>query len=189
MIFNNLKTIAPDEIFSLNNDFLSDTRKTKINGGIGIYLDENGNNYIHPSIRIAQKHLKLKNFNYLPIRGEVNFLEETSKLLLGDEHYLSIKQLIASQSSIGGTNGLYIWGLLAKRSKKLPVMIVSNPTWENHIKIFSSLGFNIKSYKHLTKTEQFNLEDLVRVIKKNKNATILFHGGPTHNPTVVNPNL
>lgn len=189
MIFNNLKKIEPDEIFSLNNEFINDPRKNKINGGIGIYLDEKGNNYIHPSIRIAQKYLKNNNFNYLPIRGEINFLEEASKLLLGDEHYISSKTLIASQSTIGGTNGLYIWGLLAKRSKKHPVMIVSNPTWENHIKIFNGLGFKIKSYKHLTKTQQFNIKDLIRIIKKNKNTTILFHGGSTHNPTGVNPNL
>jgi len=189
MIFNNLKNISPDEIFSLNSEFISDTRKNKINGGIGIYLDENGNNYIHPSIRLAQKFLKQDNFNYLPIRGEINFLEGASKLLLGDDNFKSLKHLISSQSVNGGTNGLYIWGLLAKRAKKQPEIIVSNPTWENHIKIFEDLGFKIKSYKHLTKTQKFNIEDFKKIIKKNKKATILFHGGSTHNPTGVNPSV
>lgn len=179
---------SPDEIFLLNQEYIQDSRKEKINGGIGVYLNDEGEAYVMPVVKKVISHLPFSNFNYLPIRGDNNYVDETAKLILGQDLFNSVVDRIASQGTIGGTNGLYLWGCLVKYLIPKPTIILSNPTWENHKKIFSYLGFKIVEYQHLTSDKKLNVEELVNVITNHPRSFILLQGGPTHNPTGVNPN-
>ena len=177
----------PDEIFQLNSQFLADPRKDKINGGIGVFLDNLGNPYVLPVVSKAIKFLTYKNFNYLPISGDPLFLEESAKLVFGSPYFFEYKDYIAKQGAVGGTNGLYIWGSVITDTTPSPKIIISRPSWENHLKIFTRLGFQIIEYEHIGRDKKFNYEGLRKTLVQNPNSYILFHGGSTHNPTGVNP--
>lgn len=182
------KTInLKDEIFDLNAEFNSDTRIEKINCGIGIYLDNLSKPFVIPIVKKIASSLDFSNFNYLPISGDPIFLEESSKLIFGDNLYDEFKNELVKQGVAGGTNGLFVWGSLIKLDHQKPKIIIGNPTWENHKKIFNNLGFNIIEYEHLDKNNKFNLNAFEKNIKKYPQNFVLFHGGPTHNPTGVNP--
>lgn len=184
----NFKTVIPDEIFDLNKEFTADGRKEKINGGIGVYLDETGNPFVLPVVRKTIKFLDSNNFNYLPIAGNPSYLEETTRLVLGNKLYEKYGDKFAKQGVMGGTNGLFVWGSLIKEVDKNPSLIISNPTWENHKKIFSYLGFKIIEYDHLGTEYNFNFPSLVKALADNPSVYLLLQGGLTHNPTGVNPN-
>lgn len=171
-----------DEIFKLYERFKNDKRKNKINSAIGVYLDEKGDPYIPQSVKKAIKKIDTKNFNYLPISGNELFLKECSHLVFGSRNIKNI----AKQGVIGGTNGLFMWGNFIKYFDNKPAIILGIPTWENHKKIFSYLKFRIIIYKHLL-NNQFDIDGFKKIIHANRKATILFHGGPTHNPTGINP--
>jgi len=177
-----------DEIFSLNTEFTADPRIEKINGGIGIYLDNNSKAFVLPVVKSIATSLDFSNFNYLPISGDPVFLEESSKLVLGDDLYDEFKNQLIKQGVAGGTNGLFVWANLIKLNNPKPTIIIGNPTWENHKKIFNYLGFNIIEYPHLNSDNQFNLAAFEKIIKQYPQNYVLFHGGPTHNPTGINPN-
>jgi len=181
------RMLPSSEIFQLNNEYNTDLRKNKINGNIGVYLDDFGKPYVIPVVKKAISSLSFSNFNYFSISGEPSFLRKTTRLVLGKALFQTCEQAIAKQGVIGGTNGLFIWGNLIKQVKKKPTLILSNPSWPNHEKIFSFLGFNIKRYNHLDVNGSFNLVSLKKAILQNPKAFVLFHGGPTHNPTGVNP--
>lgn len=176
-----------DEIFQLNKEYKNDPRKNKINGGIGVYLDDNGQPYVLPVVKKAISFLSYDDFNYLPISGDPTFLSESAKLVFGDALYENLQKKIAQQAVNGGTNGLFVWGNLVKGNNKKPAIILSNPTWENHKKIFSYLGFKIIKYNHLTVNKTFDFNSCKNSISKYPEKHILFHGGSTHNPTGVNP--
>lgn len=176
-----------DEIFQLNKEYKDDPRKNKINGGIGVYLDDNGHPYVLPVVKKAISFLSYDDFNYLPISGDPTFLSESAKLVFGDALYENLQKKIAQQAVNGGTNGLFVWGNLVKGNNKKPAIIISNPTWENHKKIFSYLGFKIIEYNHLTVNKTFDFNSCKNSISKYPEKYILFHGGSTHNPTGVNP--
>lgn len=185
-ILGNLKLVPADEIFRLASEYNRDKRTKKINGGIGVYLDDSGKFYVHKSVRSAIKFLNFFNFNYLPISGDPDFLAESLKLLIGSELSESYGDFFARQGVIGGTDGLYIWGNLIKKIVKKPKIIIGTPTWENHKKIFNFLGFEIIDYDHLDQNGDLNLKSLTAVIRKNPRVYILLQAGPTHNPTGVN---
>jgi len=176
-----------DEIFSLNKEFNADPRTNKINGGIGIYLDNLGKPFVIPIVKKIASSLDFSNFNYLPISGDPVFLEESAKLIFGKSLYHNYQDKLIKQGTVGGTNGLFIWGSLIKLDNKKPNIIIGNPTWENHKKIFNDLGFNIIEYNHIDKNK-FNLNKFEEILDKNKNSYILLHGGMSHNPTGINPN-
>lgn len=182
-----LQLLLLDEIFQINADYEKDIRAEKINGGIGVYFDETGRAYVHSAVKEAIKFLNFTNFNYLPISGDSSFLDETAKILLTDQIFLKNKDRIAKQGVIGGTNGIYIWCNLIKKINSRPKIIMSLPTWENNIKIFSYMGFEIITCPHLIDDERFDFQSFAKVISENPDAYILVHGGPTHNPTGINP--
>src|SRR3989338_6545605 len=137
----NLTPVIPDEIFNLNQEFNKDPRKEKINGGIGVYLEEKGKSFVLPVVKKVTTRLDLASFNYLPIAGDKVFLEQTANLFLGNKLYDEYESFLVKQGTIGGTNGLFIWCNLVKEINRKPTIIISNPTWENHKKIFSYFGF------------------------------------------------
>jgi len=182
-----LNVPPPDEIFQLNKEFLVDSRVNKINGGIGVFLDNLGNPYVLPAVQKAIKFLTFSNFNYLPISGEPLFLEESAKLVFGSPHFLEYKEYIAKQAVVGGTNGLYIWGSAITDLEPAPKIIIGNPSWENHWNIFTRVGFQIIRYNHIDNDKKFNYERLKKVLLQHPKTYVLFHGGSTHNPSGINP--
>lgn len=184
---NKNKKILSDEIFALNNEFNSDNRMEKINGGIGIYLDNLGKPFIIPIVKKIASSLDFSNFNYLPINGDPTFLEESSKLVFGNDLHYKYQDKIIKQGTIGGTNGLFLLANLIKFEDPKPTIIISNPSWENHKKIFNYCGFNIVEYNHINKLGLFDFDSFVKTISKHPNSFVLMHGGMTHNPTGINP--
>ncbi len=179
--------IIPDEIFQLKSEFESDPRKDKINGGIGVYLDEQGNPFVLPIVKKAIKCLKFDNFNYLSLSGDPAFLKETVRTILGGDLFSDMNDVIAKQGVMGGTNGLYIWAKFIKQLNRRPKIVIGSPTWENHERIFTHFGFSIIRHNHLDKDANFNLESFSKALKKHPKTEVLFHAGPTHNPTGINP--
>ena len=181
------KVIEPDTIFSLNDEYQDDKRTDKINASIGIYLDNDGKTFVIPTVAKVVSELDRSNFNYLPIKGDLEFIEESTKLVLGDKLYKKYNHLLAKQGVTGGTNGIYVWANLIALNFKKPTIILSDPTWDNHNKIFKNFGFKIIHFPQLNKNKKFNFTALKKAMRENPNAFILFQGGPTHNPTCVNP--
>jgi len=176
-----------DEIFELNQEFNLDKRKEKINCGIGVYLDDYGKPYVLPVIKKVASSLEYDNFNYLPISGDNLFLRQSSKLVFGESLFNEYENRLVSQGVIGGTNGLFMWANLMNILYIKPTIIISNPTWENHKKIFNYFKFNIIEYNHLNKQNLFDYSSFKKTVEKHPNSIVLLHGGPTHNPTGVNP--
>ncbi|MDO8559621.1 MAG: aminotransferase class I/II-fold pyridoxal phosphate-dependent enzyme [bacterium] len=182
-----LRPLPEDEIFGLQRTFGADPRPGKLNGAIGVYTDETGKPFVLPVVRQAFEHLQAANFNYLPIGGDPRFLELTAKLVFGEQRYGTLAPTLVAQGVTGGTNALSLFGGLARTADRRPTLIIGEPTWENHKKIFDHLGFAWKTFLHLTPAYTFNLAAALAALKTRRPSWVLLHGGATHNPTGVNP--
>ena len=78
--------------------------------------------------------------------GLDSFCEATKKLLFGPEH--SSNANIMTTQALGGTGALRLGAELLQRTKKVPLVVISEPSWENHRNIFESVGFKVKTYPY-----------------------------------------
>lgn len=178
-MLSNLNIIPKDAIFALNQEFQNDPNPQKINLGVGIYLNDNKQAYVHPIIQQVAKQINTDNFNYNTIQGHKGFLEEATNLL-----YTPAQQKnLATQAISGGTHGCaVISDLLIQNS--ITNLILPIPTWGNHHKIFQK--HNITTIPHL-KSNKVNLSTYkIALEEAPSNSAILIHGAQAHNPTGTN---
>ncbi|MES2200334.1 MAG: aromatic amino acid transaminase [Chlamydiota bacterium] len=138
-----------DPIFGLTAAFLQDPRKNKINLGIGVYKTEELQTPVLSCVKQAEKDLleKETSKNYLPVEGDVLYLELVARLVLGDKLYQTYLDSLRLVQTIGGSGGLRLGGeFLAKGSQR--TIYIPNPSWMNHQAIFTQCGFKVESYPY-----------------------------------------
>lgn len=171
-----------DSIFSLFEAFKKDLNPNKINLGIGSYTAEDGSPFVLPIVQTVAKQLQVDNFNYLPIEGNAQFLQNTGSLIFSKDAFK--EEDFAMQATCGGTHACSLFAELASLAG-VRNMILPTPTWVNHKSIFSYL--NILEIPHLNELGEFNVQGYESAISEVKVPTVLLlHGGPTHNPTGIN---
>ncbi|MEL0326407.1 MAG: aminotransferase class I/II-fold pyridoxal phosphate-dependent enzyme, partial [Burkholderiaceae bacterium] len=147
-LYTEITKLPRDPIIGLTELFKNDKRATKYNLGVGVYLDEDGNIPILESVKKATQLLYEKKDPsvYLPMGGLDSFCKATKKLLFGPAH--SSNANIMTSQALGGTGALRLGAELLQRTKKVPLVVISEPSWENHRTIFESAGFKVNAYPY-----------------------------------------
>jgi aspartate/tyrosine/aromatic aminotransferase len=96
------------------------------------------------------------------------------------------------QATCGGTQAVSMLAGLAEieaiQAGYSPTLLVGIPTWSNHLSIFQK--FEIKKFNHLNSTGYADLNSYKQALTDApKKATLLIHGGKTHNPSGQNLSL
>lgn len=103
----------PDAILGLSVGFKNDTDPNKVNLGIGAYRTENGEPYVFPVVREAEKAIANNeglNKEYLPIDGDPNFTKGARGVLFGWDHPDVSSGRVASSQTLSGTGALRVIG-------------------------------------------------------------------------------
>ncbi len=139
-----------DSIFGLTEAFKKETNPQKVNLGVGVYKDNEGNTPVLQCVKEAEK-LLLENQNsksYLPISGDPLYAKSVQKLLFGESSEVIQTQRAATVHAPGGTGALRLGAQLYKRFNSGASVWVSTPTWANHLGIFSDSGYTIEKYPY-----------------------------------------
>jgi aromatic-amino-acid transaminase len=146
-VFEYVESYPGDPILSLLQTFLKDPRADKINLGIGLYYDDQGQIPRLQAVQQADERLRLQPgpCSYLPMEGARNYREALQPLLFGDGDDL---QRIATIQTLGGSGGLKVGADFLKRYFPQSQVWVSDPTWENHVAIFDGAGFQVNRYPY-----------------------------------------
>lgn len=190
-IFKSVELAPKDPILGLNEQFNSDSRVNKVNLGVGVYYNENGN---IPTLSVVQEveNSILKSSSsrsYLPIDGIPNYNKSVQKLLFCDENqqYKEQGRLVTVQT-LGGTGALKVGADFLRNILPNNKVLISNPTWENHKAIFEGAGFFVESYKYYDEhTKGLNFNGMLSDINKSDKNTIIILHACCHNPTGVDP--
>lgn len=184
--FSEVKQAPLDPILGLTAVFQADSRKEKINLSAGVYRTETLTVPILSSVKESEKLLLEREVskNYLPIGGDPDFLEETSRLVLGNELYQDSLGLLSLVQTIGGSGGLYLGGELVRKELGCHSIHISDPSWPNHKSIFKECGFEIFSYPYydLQKKEISFASMITYLSSLSPKSLVLFHVN-CHNPT------
>jgi aspartate/tyrosine/aromatic aminotransferase len=189
--FDTIDTLPEDPIFSQQLTYLADTRQKKVNLGIGTYKDSTGKSTVLSCVQKAEKVILDEHLNkdYLPIAGEKQYIQETAKLIFGDDHEKLQDESIFGAQTVGGTAALRIGGeFLAKDRNN--VIYLPNMTWANHKLVFQRAGLKNEVYPYYNfETHTFDFKEMCKSIKEMPTGSIIVLHGTSHNPTGINPSF
>ncbi len=187
-MWKEIEAAPADAILGLTEAFKKDTNPNKVNLGVGVYKDEQGNTPVLKCIKIAEQRLieTQKSKGYLPMTGDPSYGANVQKLLFGaDSEVIATNRAVTVQCP-GGTGALRVGGDLLKKFNPDATLWVSSPTWANHKGIFAAAGFSIKEYPYYNpETKDVNFDGMVSCLKQVPAGDIVLMHVCCHNPTGV----
>ena len=185
-MFETLSKAPQDKIFALMAEIAADDRPGKIDLGIGVYKDDDGNTPIMSAVKKAEERIlsTAKTKTYIGVAGNKGFASAMVKLALGDT--VSADRVRAAQAP-GGTGALWVLLMLLKRASPDATVWISDPSWPNHKPMAEQAGFKVASYPYFDpETRGVRFDDMLATLDgMGKDDIVLLHGC-CHNPTGAN---
>ena len=185
-MFESLKPVAMDPILGLMAAFRADTRTTKIDLGVGVYMDDHGHTPVMASVKEAEAQLmQLETTkSYQGIAGDPDYNQRTLELLFGAGHSILNSGRIKSIQAPGGSGALRVGAEVTQRARPEAKLWVGVPTWPNHIPLLGSAGFEIEEYPYYDRdTHQINTDAMMETLRQVPAGDMVLLHGCCHNPT------
>ena len=184
-------TMAPaDPIIGLTEAFKNDPNPNKINLGVGVYKDGDGNTPIFASVKTAEERLLTHEDtkNYLGIEGDEAYNKAVQELLWGTDHEILTSGRAGTAQAPGGTGALRIAGDFIHQHFPNARVWLSDPTWANHPKIFESAGVPTATYRYYNPSSYgLDFDALIQDLGQIPAGDVVLLHGCCHNPTGVDP--
>jgi len=191
-MFEKISAAPADPILGLNDEFNGDPRTNKINLGIGVYKDANGNTPVLNVVKKAETTLlaKEQSKSYLGIPGTADYALAVQKLLFGENARLITDKRAQTAQAPGGTGGLRLAAELIKRQLGDVTIWVSDPTWANHMGIFGAAGLDIARYNYYdAEAHNIDFDAAIADLANAKSGDVVLFHGCCHNPTGIDPDV
>ncbi|MEH0690564.1 aspartate/tyrosine/aromatic aminotransferase [Vibrio cholerae] len=191
-MFEKVVAAPADPILGLTEEFKKDPRAEKINLGVGIYKNEQGETPVLATVKKAEAALveTEKTKSYLTIEGTAEYGLAVQKLLFGEQSDIVVNKLAKTAQAPGGTGALRVAGEFIKRQLGDVKIWISNPTWANHNGVFTAAGIETAQYSYYN--AETKDKDFAAMLADLDNASagdvVLLHGC-CHNPTGIDPTL
>ena len=185
-MLENLTQQPPDKIIMLSAMFREDKRDTKIDLGVGVYKDVNGNTPIMRAVKKAEQLLwnQETTKSYTALVGDGAFHKVIADLVLGDS--VSYDRLAFAHAP-GGTGAIRQILELIKVASPDATVWMSNPTWPNHPAMVKGVGIPMETYTYLNmETRTVDFDGMMKNLANVKAGDVVILHGCCHNPTGAN---
>ncbi|MDN3695822.1 amino acid aminotransferase [Vibrio cortegadensis] len=182
-MFTHLPEPTLDPILSLSVAYRNDARADKVDLGIGVYRNSQGETPIMQAVKMAQDIVveTQKTKAYVGLAGCEEFNQSMIDLLLTDTSAIG---RVAAIQTPGASGALRMLGDLMKIAQPDTTVWISNPSYVNHKPVMESAGLNVRFYHYFS--PQTKQVDTSRMLDDLSNAgvndVVLLHGC-CHNPT------
>ncbi len=184
-------TMAPaDPILGLTEAFRRETNPHKVNLGVGVFKDAHGETPTLASVKKAEERLLAASAakTYLPIQGDPAYGAHVQALLFGAGSKVIAEKRARTAHTPGGTGGLRVAGDFVRGLLGLKTIHISDPTWENHRKVFESAGLEVKVYRYYDpETRGLDFAGMRASLAALGPSDVVLLHGCCHNPTGVDP--
>jgi len=184
-MFQSIERRPPDPILGLSAAYKSDTNPNKVDLGVGIYKDEQGNCPVMSAVKKAEQKLweTEDSKSYIAQAGPELFIKHTADLVLGKGHKALAEKRVATVLAPGGSGSLRVAAEFVARNFPGTRILVSDPTWNNHIPLLGSAGLKLELYPYYDyANHSIKFEQMLDTLKgAGKGDLVLLHGC-CHNP-------
>ncbi|WP_417279629.1 aromatic amino acid transaminase [Celeribacter sp.] len=188
-MLSNLKPQPADKILELMALYQNDPRDTKIDLGVGIYKNAEGETPVMRAIKAAEKQLwdVETTKKYTALSGDPAFGAAMKSLVLSDSVDHARVGAIATP---GGTGAVRQALELAKLVDPETTIWTSNPTWPNHVSIIKFMKLNHAEYAYFDEAScTVDFDAMMESLKALKAGDVVLLHGCCHNPTGANLTL
>jgi aromatic-amino-acid transaminase len=188
--FQHVALAAKDPILGMTELFLADPRREKVNLGVGVYTDGAGKVPILAAVRTAEgeRMAGMPTRSYLPIDGMSMYNAATQELVFGGRSTSIRDGRIVTAQALGGTGALKIGADFLRQLWPDAKVLISDPSWENHLALFTQAGFAVSSYPYYdAKTHGLDFDGMIGALQAAAPGTIVVLHACCHNPTGVDP--
>ncbi len=183
-MLDNLQPSPPDALLALIKLYAADSRTDKIDLGVGVYRDNDGNTPVFAAIKAAEQRLvdHQPSKSYLGPEGDMAMVNGLLPHILGDVNN-TIK--IDGLQTPGGTGAVRLAAdtLYAAGARRI---WLGTPSWPNHAPIFKAAQMEVLTYSHMdVATQSLDWDALLAALDSAQTGDVVLLHGCCHNPTGV----
>ena len=185
-MFEQLKSLAPDPILGLMAEFRRDPASSKIDLGVGVYKDEDGNTPVLDSVREAERQVLAEQRTkvYVGPAGNPGFNVAMTELVLGADHPALGAGRVRTVQGCGGCATLRVGAELIRSARPDAVVYVSDPTWANHVPLLGNAGLRLEQYPYYDVASRVvRFESMLSALELAPPGHVVLLHGCCHNPT------
>lgn len=184
-MFQSLQALPADPILGLMASYRADQNPRKIDLGIGVYKDENGDTPVMTAVKKAEDMIlkSQTSKSYVGPTGAADYNDIVAELLLGKKLNDSLGKRRVTVQSPGGCGGLRLAAEFIKSASPDATVWVSSPTWANHIPLLGSAGLKIDEYPYYDyDSHSVKFDEMLECLSKIGSGDIVLLHGCCHNP-------
>jgi aspartate aminotransferase len=191
-LWSHLEEAPLDSNHATAHAFDQDPSPLKVNLGRGVYKDDNGKDWVLPSVRKAEEIIfqKKNGHSYLPFNGLADFTQASANFAFGKDNQVLKDHKVATVQTVSGTGGLRVGAeLLGKFGFNVSGFVyIPQPSYVNHIPIFQNANFKIRYYRYYnTKTNRLDIPGFIEDIQSAPARSVFLLHASGHNPTGLDP--
>ena len=182
-MFSQLPTPQTDPILSLSALYRDDSRKDKVDLGIGVYRNNQGQTPIMQAVKVAQMQLAEEQTTkvYVGLAGCEEFNQCMLNLVLDGSSALD---RVSAIQTPGGSGALRMLGDLMNVAQPGTTVWLSNPSYVNHKPVMEAAGLKVKYYSYFCPlTKQVDIAKMLDDLAKAGSKDVVLLHGCCHNPT------
>ena len=186
-MFETLQTMPADAILGLIAEHRDDPRPEKIDLGVGVYRDANGETPILNSVKTAEQRLLATQASkaYLGTAGDPQFNARIQDLTFADS--VDSQRLVTIQTP-GGSGSLRVAAGLLLRARDAVSVWVSEPTWANHVPLLGGAGLELKPYPYYdTNNHIIDVDGMLAALRAAPAGDVVLLHACCHNPSGLDP--
>ncbi len=186
-MFEKLQPQQADKIMALMKMYREDDRPGKIDLGVGVYRNAQGQTPVMRAVKAAEKRLWEAQTTkvYTALAGDPAFCNALSGLVLGDA---VAREQLAMTAQPGGTGAIHQAMELIRMARPDATVWISNPTWPNHPSIIRHVGLAMAEYRYFDEaTRGLDFAGMIEDLGKVQAGDVVLLHGCCHNPTGANP--
>ena len=150
MMFEAISSLPADPILGLMAAFRADSNAHKIDLGVGVYKNELGQTPVMRAVKQAETRLlaNQQTKTYVAPAGQDSFNHLIAGLIFGDTLRDQLGGRRVTFQTPGGCGGLRLGAEFLQKVKPGAKILVSDPTWANHIPLLGEAGLQISKYPY-----------------------------------------
>ena len=184
-MFELLTRVPDDPILGISAAFKRDSTPLKVDLGVGVYKDDQGNTPVPAAVKRAEAEIiaAQASKSYLSPVGNPGFNAQVLELVMGADH-AGRKGDAAAVQAPGGSGALRLGAELLRVSRPDTTVHVSDPTWANHIPLLGGAGFRIQRYPYYSATKQaVEFDRMTAHLETLPSGAVVVLHACCHNPT------